>query len=161
MRAQSEFVLLLARDLVHTSQHLGSNTHHHGSLGCITTDRWIDIETVKHGHMLHVLNPAHHKDVAIAGHDALGSGMQCAHGRAAQTTDCLRSYVFRQSCEQTNTTRYIEPLLQCLVDAAPDYVFDFTAIHFRVSDKQRINQRRRQVLCADIDKATTLGSSHG
>ena len=79
MRACGELILHFAADAVQTRQHFRGQPHHAGGFRHITAEARMEIDTVAHWHMAHVLNAANQAGLRIAGHNGPGSIMQRLH----------------------------------------------------------------------------------
>ena len=69
------------------AQHLGGQAHHARGLGDTFGQARMEINTMIHRHMPHVLNTTNDEYIALANHDGAGCMMQCIHGRTTEAVD--------------------------------------------------------------------------
>src|SRR5437868_3855095 len=86
------------------------------------------------------------------------SWWQRTHRGATQAADRLAGSGVRDLSHQGRHTGDVPALLQGLVDAAPDHVFDFSRINLDVTFQQLADQVRRHVFGTGVAVHAALGA---
>ena len=157
----TELVLLLTGDAVHLAQHFRGQAHHVGGLGGDLGDLRVDVHTVIHGHVTHVLHTTDDEHVAVAGLDGLGGGVQRLHGRATQTVHGLGSAGARQAGQHGDVTGDVHALFFGLVYTAPDHIFGLLDVPVGVTLHERFHQQGRQFFGTHVTELAITALAHG
>src|SRR3989344_3315066 len=157
---QAERILGFAGNAVHLAEHFRGEAHHARGFCRVQRHVRVGIDTVHHADVAHVLHATDHEYITVAGHDRLGSRVQCAHRRTTQAADRLGGRGVRDLGQQGGHAGDVPALFQGLVDTAPDHVFDFVRIDLDVTLQQFADQVRRHVFGAGVAVHAALGAAH-
>ncbi len=160
MRAKCELVLIFARDLVHARKKLGRQTHAARAFSHDMVHRWIEIHSVSHRHVAHVLDAANEIHIAEAGNDVGCRGMKRGHRRAAEAIDRLGAHAFWKTCEKRREPSDVVALLEGLLHAAPDHVVDLFWIELGIAFHQRAHQMSRKLFRANVTIHSAFRAAH-
>ena len=158
--AQAERVLGFAGNAVHFAKHFRSQAHHARGFCRVQRHVRVRVNAVHHADVAHVLHATDHEHITVAGHDGLGGGVQRAHRRTAQAAHGLAGGGVRDLGHQRRHARDVPALLQGLVDAAPDHVFDFVRVDLDVAFQQFADQVCRHVFGTGVAVHAALGAAH-
>ena len=156
----AERILGFTGNAVHLAEHFRGQAHHARGFCRVQRHVRVRIDPVHHADVAHVLHATDHEHITVTGHDCLGGGVQRTHGRATQAADGLAGCRVRDLRHQRRHARDVPALLQGLVDAAPDHVFDFVRVDLDVAFQQLADQVRRHVFSAGVAVHAALGAAH-
>src|SRR5690606_12847635 len=141
-------------------EHFRGQPHHPRGLGGVQGHVWVRIDAVHHADVTHVFHTTDDEYIAVAGLDGLHGSVQRTHRRTAQAADGLRGAGVRNLGHQRRHAGDVPALLQSLVDAAPDHVFDFGRVDLVVTVQQLTDQVCRHVLGTGIAVHAALRAAH-